>query len=283
MNPQEFCTRETAWCPGCGNFSILSCLKKALEGLNLEPHKVLVVAGIGQAAKTPQYICANAFCGLHGRALPPAVAAKMANEELVVILNTGDGDSYGEGGNHLLHNIRRNVDVSHFVHDNQIYGLTKGQASPTSQVGHVTGAQPHGSMNLPLNPLMLALAAGAGFVARGFAGDQTQLVGLMQQAIQYKGYALLDILQPCVSFNKVNTYEWYKQRVRPVSAAHDVTDFLAAMALAQKFGEEIPTGVLYKVEKPVFHDHHGVLQDHVPLIRKKTDAKKLQQLIQSFV
>lgn len=283
MSQHEFFTRETAWCPGCGNFSILSCLKKALEKLELEPHKVLMVAGIGQAAKTPQYISANAFCGLHGRALPPAVAAKIVNEELVVILDTGDGDSYGEGGNHFIHNIRRNVDISHFVHDNQIYGLTKGQASPTTQIGHITGAQPDGSINTPLNPLLIALAAGAGFVARGFAGDQEQLTELMQQAIRFKGYALLDILQPCVSFNKINTYEWYKQRVKPIGDQHDPTDISAAIKLAGTFGEEIPTGILYKVEKPVYHDRHLVLKDHKPLIGKKTDQKKLEKLITSFI
>jgi len=283
MSQPEFCTRETAWCPGCGNFSILNCLKKALEELKLEPHKVLMVAGIGQAAKTPQYIGANAFCGLHGRALPPAVAAKIANEELIVILDTGDGDSYGEGGNHFIHNIRRNVDINHFVHDNQIYGLTKGQASPTTEIGHITGAQPEGSINMPFNPMLIALAAGAGFVARGFAGDQEQLIELMKQAIGFKGYALLDILQPCVSFNKINTYEWYKQRIKPISEKHDSTDFGAAIKLAQKFGEEIPTGILYKVEKPVYHDRHLVLQDHKPLILKKTDRKKLEQLIKSLV
>ena len=208
MSINEFYTRETAWCPGCGNFSILPALKKAVERLGLQPHQVLLVAGIGQAAKTPQYLSANAFCGLHGRSLPPAIAAKIANEDLTIIINTGDGDSYGEGGNHFIHNIRRNVDISHFVHDNQIYGLTKGQASPTTAIGQVTGVQVDGNINMPLNPVFLALAAGAGFVARGFTGDSEQLIDLMEKAIKYKGYALVDILQPCVSFNKVNTFAW---------------------------------------------------------------------------
>lgn len=283
MSQNEFCTRETAWCPGCGNFSILACLKKALEKLELEPHQVLMVAGIGQAAKTPQYICANAFCGLHGRALPPAVAAKIANEDLTVIVDTGDGDSYGEGGNHFIHTIRRNVDINHFVHDNQIYGLTKGQASPTTEIGHVTGAQADGNMSMPFNPMLLALAAGAGFVARGFTGDREQLVALMQKAIQYKGYALIDILQPCVSFNKTNTLAWYKQRVKPISEKHDPTDFSAAIKLAREFSETIPTGILYEVEKPVYHERHPVLEDRKPLISKKTDRKKLEQVIRSFI
>lgn len=283
MSERGFCTRETAWCPGCGNFSILACLKKALAKLELEPHQVLMVGGIGQAAKTPQYIRANAFCGLHGRALPPAVAAKIANEALTVIVDTGDGDSYGEGGNHFVHNIRRNVDINHFVHDNQIYGLTKGQASPTTGLGHETGAQPDGSINMPFNPMLMALAAGAGFVARGFTGEPEQLVELMQKAIRYKGYALIDILQPCVSFNKINTGSWYKQRVKPVSPAHDPTDFAAAMELARTFGDEIPTGVLYSVETKVYHERNPVLQDRKPLISKNTDRKKLEQVFRSFI
>ena len=146
ISTATFETFETAWCPGCGDHIILTCLKRALTELGKNPHDVLIVAGIGQAAKTPQYISANAFCGLHGRALPAAVAAKIANEDLTVVVNSGDGDSYGEGGNHFIHNIRRNVDIAHFVHDNQIYGLTKGQASPTSQTGHVTGVQVNGKV-----------------------------------------------------------------------------------------------------------------------------------------
>lgn len=283
MSNDKFCTRETAWCPGCGNFSILPCLKKALESLELKPSQVLMVAGIGQAAKTPQYICANAFCGLHGRALPPAVAAKIVNENLTVILDTGDGDSYGEGGNHFIHNIRRNVDVSHFVHDNQIYGLTKGQASPTTSIGHVTGAQSDGNINLPLNPVLMALAAGAGFVARAFTGDQDQLVELMRKAIQFKGYALVDILQPCVSFNKVNTFAWYKQRVKPIGDEHDPADLDAAFKLARQFGDTIPTGVLYEVKRPVYHESHPVLKSGKPLIERKTDQDKISRIIKSFV
>ena len=158
-----------------------------MEELGIKPNEVLMVAGIGQAAKTPQYLSANSFCGLHGRALPAAVAAKIANEKLTVIVNSGDGDSYGEGGNHFIHNIRRNVNIAHFVHDNQIYGLTKGQASPTSGEGLITGVQTDGNRNTPLNPVLLAIASGAGFVARGFSGDSKQLVSIMKAAILYPG------------------------------------------------------------------------------------------------
>jgi 2-oxoglutarate ferredoxin oxidoreductase subunit beta len=280
---QSFDTYETAWCPGCGNFSILPCLQKALTQLNLDPHHVLMVAGIGQAAKTPQYISANGFCGLHGRALPPAIAAKIANEKLTVIVETGEGDSYGEGGNHFIHNIRRNVDITHFVHDNQIYGLTKGQASPTSEIGHVTGVQTNGNINQPLNPVFLALAAGAGFVARAFSGDQKQLVQIMMDAIQYPGYALVDILQPCISFNKVNTFASYKDRVQPLTDSHDPTDFSQAVQAATQTGEQITTGIFYRVEKPTFHARHPVLADHSPLIEHTCDPSRIKDLIQSFV
>lgn len=283
MSEQNFYTRETAWCPGCGNFGILASLQQTLTKLELKPEQVLLVAGIGQAAKTPQYLSANAFCGLHGRALPAAVAAKMANEKLTVIVDTGDGDSYGEGGNHFIHNIRRNVDIKHFIHDNQIYGLTKGQASPTSALGLLSSQTENSNVSLPFNPLLIALAAGAGFVARGFSGDQPQLMMLMEKAIRFKGYAIIDILQPCISFNKVNTFNWYKQRVKPIGADYDPSDLNAALKLAQVFGDEIPTGVLYQVEKPTFHDRQAVLKDHQPLIEKSADRIELQRLLDCLV
>jgi 2-oxoglutarate/2-oxoacid ferredoxin oxidoreductase subunit beta len=283
MSDRKFATHETAWCPGCGNFSILSSLKTALEELNKDPHEVLMVAGIGQAAKTPQYITANSFCGLHGRSLPAAVAAKIANESLTVIVNTGDGDSYGEGGNHFLHNMRRNVDITHFVHDNQIYGLTKGQASPTTPEGMVTGVQADGSMNMPLNPVLLAIAAGAGFVGRGFSGQPKHLTELMKQAIEYPGYALVDIFQPCVSFNKLNTFAWYQQHTYLLEEDYDPTNKLNAMEKAMEFYDRIPLGVIYREERPTFHRKHPVLRDGVPLADKKIDRDALEKMIMETV
>lgn len=283
MSTDTFCTYETAWCPGCGNFSILDCLKTALEELDKDPYEVLMVAGIGQAAKTPQYISANAFCGLHGRSLPAAVAAKIANEKLTVIVDTGDGDSYGEGGNHFIHNIRRNVDITHFVHDNQIYALTKGQASPTSMEGIVTPVQTDGSMNTPLNPVLMAIAAGAGFVARAFSGHKEQLVSIMKQAIEYKGYALVDILQPCVSFNKVNTFAWYSKRVYDLDNSYDPSDKLAAIQKSMEFGDRIPLGILYQEQKPTFHQKNFVLKSGVPLLDQKNDPAVVKSLINEFI
>ena len=245
MTREVFPKMETAWCPGCGNHSILSALKAALVELDKQPHEVLVVSGIGQAAKLPQYISTNGFCGLHGRALPAAAAAKIANKNLTVIVHSGDGDSYGEGGNHLIHNIRRNVDITHCVHNNQVYGLTKGQASPTSDLGYITDVQPNGSNNTPLNPMLLAMALGCGFVARAFSGDPEHLKTMMVEGIRHKGYALIDILQPCVSFNKVNTYQWYKDRVYKLGTDYDPENKLLAMEKAMEWGGEIPIGILY--------------------------------------
>lgn len=283
MSKESFCTYETAWCPGCGNFVILDCLKTALEELGKEPSDVLLAAGIGQAAKTPQYLSANSFCGLHGRSLPAAIAAKIANENLTVVVDTGDGDSYGEGGNHFLHNIRRNVDITHFVHDNQIYGLTKGQASPTSIEGMVTGVQTDGNLNEPLNPVLMAIACGAGFVARGFTGHKAQLISLMKQAISYNGYALIDIFQPCISFNKTNTFAWYNERVYDLDESYDPTNKTAAMQKSMEFAEKIPLGVLYREDKCTFHQKNEVLRQGVPLLKRETDPTVMNRLIESYI
>ena len=277
-----FHTNETAWCPGCGNFVILDCLKTALEQLGKRPQDVLLAAGIGQAAKTPQYLDANSFCGLHGRALPAAIAAKIANGNLTVIVDSGDGDSYGEGGNHFLHNIRRNVDIAHFVHDNQIYGLTKGQASPTSDEGAVTDVQPYGNLNIPFNPVMIAIAAGAGFVARGFTGRKEQLIDLMKQAIEFPGYALVDILQPCVSFNKVNTFGWYQSRVYDLGTDHDPADRFAALRVAEEYCDRIPLGILYREQQPTFHQKHPALRDGIPLAAQPYDPEALRALMAQY-
>jgi 2-oxoglutarate ferredoxin oxidoreductase subunit beta len=198
-------------------------------------------------------------------------------------VDTGDGDSYGEGGNHFLHNIRRNVDIAHFVHDNQIYALTKGQASPTSDEGLVTDVQPAGNINSPFNPMQIAIAAGAGFVARGFTGHKEQLVSLMQQAIQHKGYALLDILQPCVSFNKENTFAWYNARVYELEAGYDPSDKTAAFQRAEEFCDQIPLGVLYREAKPSFHEKNAVLKDGIALADREASPDAVKNLLREFI
>lgn len=279
----RFDSTETAWCPGCGNFGILSALKQALTGLGKEPHEVLVCSGIGQAAKMPQYINTNGFNGLHGRALPPAAAAKIANRALTVIVNTGDGDSYGEGGNHFIHNIRRNVDITHFVHDNQIYGLTKGQASPTTGLGHVTGVQTMGNIIPPMNPVLLAVSLNASFVARAFSGDVAHLVTIMKDAINHQGYALVDILQPCVSFNKVNTFQWYSQRVYRLDESYNPHDWAKALEKAAEWGDRIPIGVIYKCDRPTFEDGIKHLKDGRPLVDRDINPLDAARFMEDFV
>jgi len=283
MKDCSISTFETAWCPGCGDHAILDALKETLISLGKKPHEVLIVGGIGQAAKTPQYLNTNGFSGLHGRALPPAAAAKIVNKNMTVIIDTGDGDSYGEGGNHFIHNIRRNVDITHFVHDNQIYGLTKGQASPTTDVGHVTDVQPYGSNNTPMNPMLLAISLGAGFVARAFSGDKQHLKQIMKEAINYKGYALVDILQPCVSFNKINTFKWYSNRVYKLEANYDSTNKLKAIEKSMEWNDKIPLGILYKEIKPDFHDKIDFLRDGEPLINKEIDLNKISDFMKDFI
>ncbi len=283
MNTYEYKLYKPTWCPGCGNYSIHIALKQALEELGLAPHEVVMSSGIGQAAKMPQYIDVNGFNGLHGRALPPAIGIRFANKNLKVIVESGDGDTYGEGGNHFIHTIRRNVDIAHFVHNNQVYGLTKGQASPTTAMGQPTTMQLDGVKLEPINPMALALAAGAGFVARGFSGDIPHLVNLMKEAITYKGYALLDILQPCVVWNKVNTFRWYKDRVYHLPEDYDYTDYKMANEKALEFGDSIPIGILYKVEKEIYEDKFEFVRDGPPLVDRKLDPMDAQKLIEEFM
>ncbi|EKQ51669.1 MULTISPECIES: 2-oxoacid:ferredoxin oxidoreductase subunit beta [unclassified Clostridium] len=283
MSNEIFFKTETAWCPGCGDHNILDALKETLITLGKAPHEVLIVGGIGQAAKTPQYINTNGFCGLHGRSLPPAVAAKIVNKELTVIVNTGEGDSYGEGGNHFIHNIRRNVDITHFVHDNQIYGLTKGQASPTTDIGHVTDVQPNGSNNIPMNPVALAITLGAGFVARAFSGHKEHLKEIMAEAIKYKGYALVDILQPCVSFNKINTFQWYNKRVYKLGEDYNPNNKLKAIEKAMEWGDKIPLGILYKEEKPDFNEKISFLVKGKSLVDSEIKSNTIKEFIKDFL
>jgi len=252
-----------AWCPGCGNFSILKTLDAALEDAGVDYDQLVLVSGIGQAAKTPHYPSrrVNVFNGLHGRALPAATAIKLSNHRLQVLVTSGDGDMYGEGGNHFLHAVRRNIGITAFVHDNQVYGLTKGQASPTSDMGFVTKIQTHGVMSLPVNPLAIAIVEEAGFVARSFSGAPDHLKAMMVAALQHPGFALLDILQPCVSFNLQNTFKWYKDRVRPIPPEHDPRDKEAALKLACSWGDDIPIGIIYTNDRPSYESLFPVLRE----------------------
>ena len=270
-----------AWCPGCGNFSILQAVKKALVELKLEPQQVLFVSGIGQGPKLPHYTRGNVFNGLHGRTLPAATGAKIANHKLTVIGIDGDGGAYGEGVQHLLATIRRNVNITYLVHNNQVYGLTKGQASPTSDLGFITKTTPLGAVQ-PLNPMMLALASDVSFLARGFSGDIEHLAGLIAAGIKHRGFSLIDILQPCVSFNHVNTFAWYKQRVYKVEdEGYDPTDKAAALKKAQQWGDRIPIGIIFKQERPVYEENLPQLKDR-PLVKQSIDPLKIEGLLGEF-
>jgi 2-oxoglutarate/2-oxoacid ferredoxin oxidoreductase subunit beta len=273
---------ENQWCPGCGNFGILNAVKKALVDLQLAPHRVLFVSGIGQAGKFPHYLKCNLLNELHGRALPAAAAAKIVNPDLMVIAEGGDGDGYGEGGNHFIGAMLRNVKITYLVHNNQVYGLTKGQASPTSERGFVTKTTPGGAGE-PLNPLALAVASNACFVARTFAGDPEHMVKMIKMAINHPGFVLVDILQPCVSFNHVNTYEYFRKRVYKLEdeAGFDPADRLGAFKKTLEWGDKIPIGLFYRCERPIFEQTLAATKG-TSLVRQKIDPLSIAPLLEEF-
>ena len=277
----DYAGLQPAWCPGCGNFGILKALDKALVELKIEPQQLLLVSGIGQAGKLPHYTRGNVFNSLHGRPVPPAIGAKIANPELVVIAVSGDGDAYGEGGNHFIHAARRNHDITYLVHNNQVYGLTKGQASPTSDLGFVTKTTPYGAVS-PVNPMALAIVSGASFVARGFSGDTDHLSGLMKKGIAHRGFALIDILQPCPSFNHKNTFQWYRERVYKLGGGYDPGDKKAALEKAEEWGERIPIGIIYQKELPVYEDQLPALSKG-PLVRQGIEPAQAEKLFVEFM
>ena len=288
--------QKPVWCPGCGDYGIMAALKQAFASLGLKPHQIVIVSGIGCGSKLPDYLNAYGYMSIHGRPLAVASGVKLADPELTVVVVDGDGDAYGIGGNHLIHTARRNMDITHIVQNNQVYALTKGQFSPTTDKGRRTSTSPFGVIEEPVMPLALALAAGATFVARGAAFDPRYTAGLMAEAISHPGYALLDVLQPCVSFNKINTYEWYRQRVYKVedrsqdrsqgrsqgrladdslgdrkpdgdqrANSHDSGDFHAAMKLAREWGDRIPLGVIYRrTEEPYHSSLPGLARGPLP-------------------
>jgi len=269
---------ENKWCPGCGNFGILLAMKKAFVALGIAPHEIVVVSGIGQAAKTPHFLKCNGFHSLHGRALSIASGAKMANHDLKIVVNMGDGDCYSEGGNHFLHAIRRNIDLTAVVHDNRVFGLTQGQASPTAELGMITKAQPFGVISQSFNPLMIALGLGAGFVARGFSGEIDHLSSLIPEAMAHKGFSLVDVLQPCVSFNRINTHKWYAERMYKLEEDYVPDDFHNAIDKAQEWGKRIPIGIIYKKEKPSFTDQIPSLNEG-PLVERAYESNRLKSVM----
>lgn len=271
------------WCPGCGDYGIWNALKDAFAKSGIGPEEGLIVYGIGCHGNMYNWMNMYGFAGLHGRALPVAQGAKLANHKLPVVVVSGDGDCLGEGGNHFLHAAKRNPDITVMIHDNQVYGLTTGQASPSAKQGFKTKSTPDGVVDEPLNPLLLALTAGATFVARGFAGDMPGLSALMAAAIAHKGFAVLDILQPCVTFDKVHTYQWYRERLYKLDTTGYVPDNkMKAMEKAMEWGDKIPLGVLYAETRATNEDREAALAGS-PLIDVPLELPDLDALLQEFV
>lgn len=255
------------WCPGCGDFGVLNSLRRACLELGLKPHEILTISGIGCSSNFPGYFNSYGMHTLHGRALAVATGAKMANHELNVIVTGGDGDGYGIGGNHFTHTARRNVDLTYIVMDNEIYGLTTGQTSPTSHQDMKTKSTPHGSVEFPFNPITSAIMNGATFVARGFSSDVKHLSMIMSQAIQHEGFALVSVFSPCITFNHDNDFPFFKQRVKRLEDEdHDTGDWKAACEKAMIWGDEIYTGLFYKVDdRPALGKLEPVLDAGGPL------------------
>src|SRR6201984_819174 len=271
------------WCPGCGDFSVLSALQTALFELGLPPHQVVVISGIGCSSNLPGYVNTYGMHTLHGRALAVATGVKLGNHDLKVIAPGGDGDGFGIGGNHFMHTMRRNVDLTYIVMDNQIYGLTTGQTSPTSRVGMKTKSMPFGNLEAPVNPISLALAAGATFVARGFSGEQKHLTELIKQGIEHPGFSFLDVFSPCVTYNHDNTYQWFRPRVKKLEedTGYDPTDWMAAMEKSLLWGDEIPIGKFFeRTDVSTLHGPEPVLNEG-PLVH--LDPRVPPDVARSFV
>jgi 2-oxoglutarate ferredoxin oxidoreductase subunit beta len=267
------------WCPGCGNFGLMLSFKQAVSQLELKPEKVVAVSGIGCHGKITDYVNVNALHVIHGRVLPAATALKLSNHDLTVVGFAGDGDAYNIGMGHFPHAARKNVDLTYITHNNLIYGLTTGQASPTSKQGMVTKTSPRGLFEVAINPLEQALAAGATFVSRVFAGDAKHSTEIMKQAIQHKGFALVDVLQPCVAWNKVNTYEFYRERVYKLGEEeYDVHDFEAACDKSLEWGDKIPIGVLYKEERDDYTKAFPMLEKST-LIKQELQSVDMEKLL----
>jgi len=267
------------WCPGCGNFGILSAFKAALVELGYEREQVVLVSGIGCHGKMADYLNVNTFHGIHGRVLPVATGIKLANPELKVFGFSGDADCYDEGWDHFCHAVRRNVDVTLIVHDNMTLGLTTGQTTATSQTGFKSKSTPYGSAVPPLNPIANALVSNGSFVARGFAGDPKHLQSLIVQAAKHRGFNYVDVFQPCVTFNYLNTYDWFRQRVYKLEeAGHDSSDRRKALERSFEWEDRIPTGVFYKDDRPTFRDNMTHVAD-ISLVKLPAEGVDISHII----
>lgn len=279
-NPFDYKVPDITWCPGCGNFGLRHIVLKALEELALAQEQVVFVSGIGQAAKAPHYMRASYFNGLHGRTLDPATGIKAANPSLVVIVESGDGDMYGEGGNHFIHAIRRNPDITVIVHNNMVYGLTKGQASPTTQIGMRTPFQPDGVTEEPINPIALAISLDASFVARGSVGAQEETKEMIKKAVLHKGFSLVDVFQACVTFNKINTHQWFREHSYLLDSGHDPHNRELAFKRSLET-DPMPLGIFYTNDsKPTFEDTlRAYKTNKEALFRRQVRPQSVDELI----
>lgn len=271
---------QPTWCPGCGNFGIWTAIKNALAELGLPPSQVVIVYGIGCSGNMANTIRCYGFHSLHGRTLPVAMGVKLANQQLKVICVAGDGDAYGEGGNHLIHTARYNADVTLIVCNNHLFSLTTGQVSPTADLGMISKTTPWGEIKQPLNPLALSLAVGATFVARGAAFEIPHLTNLIKQAFVHRGFAHLDVLQQCVTLNKVNTVEWYKQRIYKLEEeGYKIDNVKKALDKALE-KDKLPLGVFYQIKKPTYEQ--GFAQLRREALLKKNIVFKKKNLLKEF-
>jgi 2-oxoglutarate ferredoxin oxidoreductase subunit beta len=280
LTRQDFEGNERpTWCTGCGNFAILNAVKMALAEKNIAPHEALVVTGIGCGSKLPHYMKVTGFQGLHGRTVAVATGAHLANHGLRVMTVHGDGDGYGEGLSHFLNAARRNIDIVDVVQDNRIYGLTKGQYSPTSEHGKRTPTSPEGAPDRPVQPLAMAITTGATFVSRGYSGELKHLAWLIGEALDHPGYALVDVLQPCVTFNRSYAYDFYNERVYKLEdeEGYDPTDKAAAWKRALEWGDRIPLGIFYRTQLPTYEDQVPALRAG-PLVQQPLETLQPQQV-----
>ena len=274
---------KPTWCPGCGDFGVLAAIEMAVKRLKIPAHMTVIVSGIGCSSNLPHFLSTYGFHAIHGRSLPVAEGIRWANHGLTVLATGGDGDGFGIGAGHFVHTMRRNVDMTYVTMDNQIYGLTTGQASPTSMMGHKTKSTPTGVIENPIDPIALALASGATYVARGFSGDVKQMAELIAGGIQHKGFAFVDALSPCVTYNKINTFDWFRQRVYKLDAAgHDPTNLVKAWERALEWGDRVPTGLFYKVDRPTYEDLEEVLAAG-PLAQQPAGLRGRESLLDEFL
>lgn len=283
LNIQSYTSSyKPTWCPGCGNFAIFIAVKSALVTLGLKPHEVVMVFGIGCSSNGANFYKLYSYHGIHGRTLPSACGIKLSNHKLTVIADAGDGDAFGEGGNHFIHAPRGNLDITYLTHDNRMFSLTTGQVSPTSERGMKTVTTPDGAIEIPLNPIALALVNGATFVAQGFSGDIPGLTEIIIKALKHKGFSFVNILQVCVTFNKINTLDWYKERVYKLEDTdHDISSYGKALATTLKPQEKIPTGVIYQVEKPIYEENLAQIKD-IPLVQQKIDNIDIRKGLEKY-